>query len=45
LFAKEAGKAVAVVLVETRTRPKRTGEFATPLRPDEVRPAWEPRLP
>ena len=45
LFAKEAGKAVAGVLAETRSRPKRTGDFATPLRPDEARPAWEPRLP
>ena len=43
LFAKEAG--VAAVLAETRSRPKRTGEFATPLRPGEVRPSWEPRLP
>src|SRR5213593_5176039 len=45
LFAKEAGKGVAAVLAETRSRPKRTGEFATPLRPGEVRPSWEPRLP
>lgn len=45
LFAKEAGKGVAAVLAETRSRPKRTGEFATPLRPGEARPSWEPRLP
>src|SRR5262249_50286150 len=33
LFAKEVGKGVAAVLAETRSRPKRIGEFATPLRP------------
>lgn len=42
LFAKEASKAVGTVLAETRTRPKRIGEFATPLTVEETRPAWEP---
>ena len=45
LFAKEAGKGVAAVLAETRSRPRRVGEFAAPLRPEEARPSWEPRLP
>jgi predicted regulator of Ras-like GTPase activity (Roadblock/LC7/MglB family) len=43
LFAKEASKAVGVVLAATRARPKRVGEFAAPLRADEGRPTWEPR--
>ena len=42
LFAKEAAKAIGVVLAETRSRPKRVGEFATPLRADEVRSSWDP---
>jgi predicted regulator of Ras-like GTPase activity (Roadblock/LC7/MglB family) len=41
LFAKEAAKAVGTVLSATRTRPKRVGEFASPLTADEARPAWE----
>jgi predicted regulator of Ras-like GTPase activity (Roadblock/LC7/MglB family) len=45
LFAKETGRAIAAVLAQTRSRPKRTGTFAAPLRPEEARPAWEPRLP
>lgn len=42
LFAKEASRKVAAILSETRHRPKRVGEFAAPLRPNEARPAWEP---
>ena len=42
LFAKDAAKSVGVVLAETRARPKRVGEFATPLSADEARPHWEP---
>jgi len=42
LFAKDAAKNVGVVLAETRARPKRMGEFATPLSADEARPSWEP---
>jgi predicted regulator of Ras-like GTPase activity (Roadblock/LC7/MglB family) len=42
LFAKDAAKSVGVVLAETRARPKRVGEFATPLSADEARPSWEP---
>lgn len=42
LFAKDAAKSVGVVLAETRARPKRMGEFATPLSADEARPRWEP---
>jgi predicted regulator of Ras-like GTPase activity (Roadblock/LC7/MglB family) len=41
LFAKEASKAVGIVLAATRARPKRVGEFATPLSADEARPPWE----
>jgi predicted regulator of Ras-like GTPase activity (Roadblock/LC7/MglB family) len=41
LFAKEAAKAVGVVLAETRNRPKRVGEFATPLRADEAATPWD----
>lgn len=44
LFARDTGRAIAVVLAETRSRPKRTGAFARPLRPDEARPAWERRV-
>ena len=42
LFAKDAAKSVGVVLAETRARPKRVGEFATPLSADEARSPWEP---
>ncbi|OLC17971.1 MAG: hypothetical protein AUH29_00440 [Candidatus Rokubacteria bacterium 13_1_40CM_69_27] len=42
LFAKEASKAIGAVLAETRTRPKRIGEFATPLTVEETRPTWKP---
>jgi predicted regulator of Ras-like GTPase activity (Roadblock/LC7/MglB family) len=42
LFGKDASRATAAILAETRRRPKRVGEFATPLRPDEMQPAWEP---
>jgi predicted regulator of Ras-like GTPase activity (Roadblock/LC7/MglB family) len=42
LFAKDAAKSVGVVLAETRARPKRVGEFATPLSADEARTSWEP---
>lgn len=42
LFAKDAAKNVGVVLAEARARPKRMGEFATPLSADEARPHWEP---
>jgi predicted regulator of Ras-like GTPase activity (Roadblock/LC7/MglB family) len=40
LFAKEASRAIGGILAEARTRPRRTGEFATPIDPDEVEPAW-----
>ena len=43
LFAKEASKAVGVVLVATRARPKRVGQFASPLGADEGNPTWGPR--
>lgn len=43
LFAKEASKAVGVVLAATRARPKRVGEFAAPLGADEARQLWGPR--
>ncbi len=42
LFAKEASRKVATILADTRSRPKRAGQFAAPLAPDEGRPAWEP---
>jgi predicted regulator of Ras-like GTPase activity (Roadblock/LC7/MglB family) len=42
LFAKDASAAVAGVLAETRGRSRREAEFATPLSPEEMRPAWEP---
>ena len=41
LFAKEASKAVGTVLAAARVRPRRMGEFATPLAADEAGPAWE----
>jgi predicted regulator of Ras-like GTPase activity (Roadblock/LC7/MglB family) len=42
LFAKEASKAIGGVLGETRARPARVGEFATPLKPEETaRPLWD----
>lgn len=41
LFAKEVSKAVGSVLAATRARPKRVGQFASPLGADEGRPAWE----
>ncbi len=43
LFAKEASKRVGAVLAESRARPKRAGEFATPLSADETRPTWDRR--
>jgi len=43
LFAKEASKAVGAVLVSTRARPRRVGEFAAPLGADEARQMWDPR--
>jgi len=45
LFAKEASRSIAAILADTRGQPRRTGAFATPLSPDEVRPAWEPPAP
>lgn len=41
LFAKESAKAIGQVLAETRSRPKRVGEFAIPLRADELRNPWD----
>lgn len=41
LFAKEASKSIGTVLAESRARPKRAGEFATPLSVDETRTNWE----
>jgi len=43
LFAKEASKAVGAVLAATRARPRRVGEFAAPLSPDEARQLYPPR--
>ena len=42
LFAKEASRATATILAETRTRPKRSGVFTTPLGPDEMSASLEP---
>jgi predicted regulator of Ras-like GTPase activity (Roadblock/LC7/MglB family) len=43
LFAKETSRKVAAILAGTRNRPRRVGDFAAPLRSDEVRPAWDSR--
>jgi len=43
LFAKEASKAVGVVLAATRARPKRVGQFSAPLSANEARRMWDPR--
>ena len=42
LFAKEASKAVADVLVAARERPKRAGVLSAPLEADALRPLWPP---
>jgi predicted regulator of Ras-like GTPase activity (Roadblock/LC7/MglB family) len=42
LFAKEAANSIGAVLAEARSRPKHVGEFAIPLRVDEVRSPWTP---
>lgn len=42
LFAKEASRAIGAILSEARTRPRRSGVFATPLGPEEIPPALEP---
>jgi predicted regulator of Ras-like GTPase activity (Roadblock/LC7/MglB family) len=36
LFARETSASIGVILEETRSRPRRTGAFATPLTADEV---------
>ena len=41
LFAKDTSKAIGGVLAETRSRPKRVGDFAAPLRTDETRVQWD----
>jgi len=42
VFAKEASRAVGVVLGEARARPKPAGEFAAPLSAGEARQVWTP---
>jgi len=36
LFARETSASISVILEETRSRPRRTGAFATPLTADEA---------
>jgi predicted regulator of Ras-like GTPase activity (Roadblock/LC7/MglB family) len=43
LFAKEASTAIGAILAETRTRPQRTGDLATPLGKEEGHPAFRER--
>jgi|RifCSP16_2_1023846.scaffolds.fasta_scaffold67160_3 predicted regulator of Ras-like GTPase activity (Roadblock/LC7/MglB family) len=43
LFAKEASTAVGAILADSRTRPQRTGDLATPLGKEEGHPSFRER--